>query len=213
MIGPRQQPYFKLHGSMNWQANNGGRLLVMGGNKPTTMQSHQILMWYANKFTEALSRPNARLMVIGYGFGDDHINRLIHQAWEKGGRTLSMFIVHPDGRGFSERSTRRTERVSMFRVHWRRSLGFTTQRDRCGRRSMAAIRVSTISSCNTRREGEVRDDLLDAQACIDWTCDRLPALEECINSWLTLNVVVEVEDAGTESMSLSRCNETNCLDL
>ena len=50
VIGPRQQPYFKLHGSMNWQANNGGRLLVMGGNKPTTMQSHQILMWYANKF-------------------------------------------------------------------------------------------------------------------------------------------------------------------
>jgi hypothetical protein len=98
VIGPRQQPYFKLHGSINWQANNGGRLLVMGGNKPTTMQSHQILMWYANKFTEALSRPNARLMVIGYGFGDGHINRLIHDAWEKGGRTLSMFIVHPDGR-------------------------------------------------------------------------------------------------------------------
>ena len=103
VIGPRQQPYFKLHGSMNWQANNGGSLLVMGGNKPTTMQSHQILMWYANKFTEALSRPNARLMVIGYGFGDSHINRLIHQAWKRGGRTLSMFIVHPEGREISRK--------------------------------------------------------------------------------------------------------------
>jgi hypothetical protein len=55
-------------------------------------------MWYADKFTEAVSRPNARLMVIGYGFGDGHINQLIYEAWEKGGRTLSMFIVHPDGR-------------------------------------------------------------------------------------------------------------------
>jgi hypothetical protein len=95
VIGPRQQPYFKLHGSMNWQANNGGRLLVMGGNKPTTMQSHHILMWYADKFTEALSRPNARLMVIGYGFGDFHINRLIYEAWEKGSKTLSMFHRSP----------------------------------------------------------------------------------------------------------------------
>jgi hypothetical protein len=42
----------------------------------------------------------------------------------------------------------------------------------------------------------VRDDLLDAQACIDWTVDQLPALEKQINSWLRTNVVVEVEDAG-----------------
>ena len=97
-IEPRFQPYFKLHGSMNWQDPRGGRLLVMGGNKPTTIQRHPILMWYAEKFLEALSKPNARLMVIGYGFGDDHINRLIYEGWEKGGKTLSMFIVQPDGR-------------------------------------------------------------------------------------------------------------------
>jgi hypothetical protein len=51
-----------------------------------------------------------------------------------------------------------------------------------------------------RRASEVRDDLLDAQACIDWTTDRLPALEERINSWLELNVVVEVEDAGPSNV-------------
>ncbi len=37
-------------------------------------------------------------MVIGYGFRDDHINRMIHEAWLNSGRTLSMFIVHRDGR-------------------------------------------------------------------------------------------------------------------
>jgi hypothetical protein len=92
------QPYFKLHGSMNWQDPNGGRLLVMGGNKPTVLQRHPILMWYAAKFEECLSQPNARLVVIGYGFRDLHINRMIVDAWEKGGKTLSMFIVQPEGR-------------------------------------------------------------------------------------------------------------------
>ena len=69
----------------------------MGGNKPTTMQRYPILTWYAEKFAEAVSKPNARLMIIGYGFRDDHINRMICEV-EKGGNTLSMFIVHPDGR-------------------------------------------------------------------------------------------------------------------
>jgi hypothetical protein len=70
-IEPRLQPYFKLHGSMNWRNPSGGHLLVMGGNKPTTIQRHPILMWYAQKFVEQLSMPGARLMVIGYGFRDN----------------------------------------------------------------------------------------------------------------------------------------------
>jgi hypothetical protein len=64
-IDPQYQPCFKLHGSTNWQDPDGGRLLVMGGNKPTTMGQHPILIWYASKFAEYLSRPRARLMVIG----------------------------------------------------------------------------------------------------------------------------------------------------
>jgi hypothetical protein len=97
-IDPQLQPYFKLHGSMNWTDPSGGRLLVMGGNKPTTMQRHPILMWYAAKFAELLSKPGARLMIIGYGFRDNHINQLIYEAWRKSNRTLSMFLVHPDGK-------------------------------------------------------------------------------------------------------------------
>jgi hypothetical protein len=97
-IDPGFQPYFKLHGSMNWVGPSGGRLLVMGGNKTTTMRRHPILMWYAAKFVELLSKPGARLMVIGYGFRDNHINQLIYEAWQKGNQTMSMFIVHPDGR-------------------------------------------------------------------------------------------------------------------
>jgi hypothetical protein len=83
---------------MNWKDPSGRNLLVMGGNKPTTMQRHPILTWYAEKFLEHLSKPAARLMVIGYGFRDNHINQMICQGWRKSNQTMSMFIVHPDGR-------------------------------------------------------------------------------------------------------------------
>jgi hypothetical protein len=103
IIDSQYQPYFKLHGSMNWHDPNGGHLLVMGGNKPTSVARHPILMWYADKFLEYLSRPHARLMIIGYGFRDNHINALIEKAWHDGGETLSMFIIHPEGRDILRR--------------------------------------------------------------------------------------------------------------
>jgi hypothetical protein len=40
----------------------------------------------------------------------------------------------------------------------------------------------------------MRDDLLDAQACIDWTISQLAAFQERISSWLRLNVDIGVED-------------------
>jgi hypothetical protein len=98
VIDPQYQPYYKLHGSTNWLDPEGSRLVVMGGNKHTTMRQHPILMWYATKFSEHLSKPEARLVVIGYGFRDNHINQIIHECWLSGGRTLTMFIVDPNGR-------------------------------------------------------------------------------------------------------------------
>jgi hypothetical protein len=50
------------------------------------------------------------------------------------------------------------------------------------------------------------------EACIDWTTDRLPALEERINSWLELNVLSRWRMLG-RAMSSSRPSETNSLDL
>ena len=43
---PRYQPIFKLHGSTNWFSPDGGQLMVMGGDKFTTIQQHPILKWY-----------------------------------------------------------------------------------------------------------------------------------------------------------------------
>jgi hypothetical protein len=85
------QPIYKLHGSYNWFAEpQGERLLVMGGNKTASIATFHVLAQYQAEFQAMLSQPDTHLMVIGYGFGDPHINAAIQTAADKG---LRMFIV------------------------------------------------------------------------------------------------------------------------
>jgi hypothetical protein len=89
---PGLQPYFKLHGSSNWaNGSSAGRLFIMGGNKAIEIDRYPILSWYHRQFREYLSRPGARLMVIGYSFSDRHVNAAIADAVDQG--TLRIFII------------------------------------------------------------------------------------------------------------------------
>jgi hypothetical protein len=97
-LAGNMQPYFKLHGSSNWDADDGESLLVMGANKDLFINRYPVLHWYFNTFKWYLSHPNTKLMVIGYGFGDRHINDEIVTAWRN--RTLTgIFVVDLQGRG------------------------------------------------------------------------------------------------------------------
>lgn len=89
------QPCFKLHGSSNWKDSEGGSLLVIGGNKSRTIRSHAILTWYFEQFREILSEGGARLVVIGYGFRDPHVNDVIIGAVQRSG--LQFFVIDPSG--------------------------------------------------------------------------------------------------------------------
>lgn len=89
-----EQPYFKLHGSSNWADSSGNPLLIMGGNKSRAIQSSPTLTWYHGHFAQLLKDGDSRLMVIGYGFGDVHINSAILDAKESG---LRIFVVDPNG--------------------------------------------------------------------------------------------------------------------
>jgi SIR2-like domain len=88
------QPIFKLHGSSNWKNAEGKPLLVMGGAKVGEIGRNPILSWYSQLFEQYLMAPNARLMVIGYGFRDPHINAAIGRAVDRG---LRMFVIAPEG--------------------------------------------------------------------------------------------------------------------
>lgn len=88
------QPYFKLHGSSNWKDNNGSDLLVMGGAKSMAINQSPILKWYAKIFDEFLSGQNVKLMVIGYGFRDQHINEALMRGMVMG---MKIFVIAPEG--------------------------------------------------------------------------------------------------------------------
>ena len=71
------QPYFKLHGSSQWETAEASAMLVIGSGKTAAINRFAILRWYWEQFLYYLSLPDTRLVVIGYGFADEHINQAI----------------------------------------------------------------------------------------------------------------------------------------
>jgi hypothetical protein len=93
-VSDRNQPYFKLHGSSNWRTHDDSSLLIMGGNKSANIAASELLSWYEQEFRNALREPHARLMVIGYGFADTHINEHIRKGAATG---MKLFVIDPNG--------------------------------------------------------------------------------------------------------------------
>jgi hypothetical protein len=93
-IAHGEQPVFKLHGSSNWLTAEGSDMMIVGGGKAPAIARYPVLQWYSKIFTEHLTRPDARLMVIGYGFRDEHINAALMKAIDRG---LRLFVVDPLG--------------------------------------------------------------------------------------------------------------------
>lgn len=100
MINLQSQQLYKLHGSSNWMHSDGREMLIMGGAKAREIGQTPILNWYATKFEELLCAQGAKLMVIGYGFRDEHINATIKYAVERG---LQLFIIAPEGAELARR--------------------------------------------------------------------------------------------------------------
>lgn len=90
------QPFFKLHGSSNWETETGERVLIIGGAKSGAIQRFPVLRHYHDQFATYLRQGNARLMVIGYSFQDEHINSVLEGASRE--RGLGTYLVDPNGR-------------------------------------------------------------------------------------------------------------------
>ena len=89
------QPYFKLHGSSNWNASATESVMVIGGNKKSTINRYPILRFNYEQFHNYLTASDVHLMIIGYGFRDSHINELILNAVDNS--NLRIFVVDPSG--------------------------------------------------------------------------------------------------------------------
>jgi hypothetical protein len=66
----------------------------MGGDKSANIEASSLLRWYAEVFRSAVCEPDARLMIIGYGFADPHINAHIRDGAAAG---TKLFIIDPNG--------------------------------------------------------------------------------------------------------------------
>jgi hypothetical protein len=86
--------YLKLHGSSNWRSADGTKRMVIGQNKETQINNEPLLSKYFEVFTRVLSEGDRRLLVIGYGFRDSHVNKVIANAIQNHG--LRLFVMTPE---------------------------------------------------------------------------------------------------------------------
>jgi hypothetical protein len=103
------QPFIKLHGSSNWERGDGSNLLIMGGAKAREIGRTPLLNRYAEIFEKALCTAGAKLMVIGYGFRDSHINEAIQRGVDRG---LKLFVIAPEGADIA-RSLNQTRKAAI----------------------------------------------------------------------------------------------------
>jgi len=97
----------KLHGSFNWRTPDARNLMVVGTEKTTQIASLPLLSWYFDIFKTVLFSGGVRLMIVGYGFADEHINATIAEAvenhglkvliWAKGSNLRDHIIASPHG--------------------------------------------------------------------------------------------------------------------
>lgn len=83
--------YFKLHGSQNWNTPNG---MVIGTQKEELIEKVPILKWYSKLFRDSLYQKDKHLLIIGYGFRDENINIILEEAAGKYG--LKIFVISPE---------------------------------------------------------------------------------------------------------------------
>ena len=85
--------HIKLHGSINWRSSDGSSSMVMGRRKPQIIARFPLIDWYHQVFEQVLFSGDVRLMVIGYGWGDEHINDPIAEAVQNCG--LQIYSWNP----------------------------------------------------------------------------------------------------------------------
>src|SRR5258708_35741072 len=68
----------------------------MGNEKTGAIQRFPVLRRYHDEFAARLSEGNAKLMIIGYSFQDEHINAVIERASRE--HRLGTSLVNPSGR-------------------------------------------------------------------------------------------------------------------
>jgi len=94
---PPPTTYIKLHGSYGWVNPDNTNTMVIGGEgdeKEDAINSIPILKYYINDiFKKLVFKGDMTAVIIGYGFGDTHINMILLEGIEK--YKLKIIIISP----------------------------------------------------------------------------------------------------------------------
>lgn len=94
----------KLHGSVDWTAVTGGVQKVFGGGKPADpvliypsaakyqLSYQQPYLEFMSRFQIALRQPDVGLIVVGFGFNDDHLSAPIEAALRSNVGLRAVFV-------------------------------------------------------------------------------------------------------------------------
>lgn len=86
--------YIKLHGSYGWQSSDGSSRMVIGRDKTSQIKAEPLLAEYLTVFQEVLSsKEEVKVLIIGYGFQDEHINDALADSTQTQG--MRMFVISP----------------------------------------------------------------------------------------------------------------------
>lgn len=89
-VGPA---YIKLHGSYCWKSWTDRPGMVLGINKQNVIDDEPLLKCYFDLFKSVITDGGRKLLLIGYGFRDLHVNRILLDGVMSHG--LELFIIHP----------------------------------------------------------------------------------------------------------------------
>lgn len=90
--------YVKLHGSYGWLNSGGLNRYVIGKDKESQIAGEPLLSWYYDLFRKVLSHQSRKILLIGYGFRDAHINEQMAKSITD--FNLRLYVISP-----SEQST------------------------------------------------------------------------------------------------------------
>lgn len=85
--------YIKIHGSFGWKDGEDD-CMVIGSDKTNDLKRFPLLWSYLELFEKVINEGDKKLLVIGYGFADDHINHKISAGIESHG--LKLFVISPE---------------------------------------------------------------------------------------------------------------------
>lgn len=97
-------PYLKMHGSTNWRDSSGNHIVIIGTNKKEDIDKYELTKWYNKYFYHILTTTINKLLIIGYGFMDKHINEALIKGMTSG--KLKVYVLdNQNPRDFKNKMT------------------------------------------------------------------------------------------------------------